>query len=96
MLIYKLGYFAISLAGHDKGRIYMIVSEEGELLGLCDGIRRLIGNPKYKKKKHVQMIRSERMAELFPELMKSGDIDLRIRMAIRDLEKKRERNQEDI
>ena len=74
----------------------MIVSEEGEMLGLCDGRHRLIGNPKYKKKKHVQMIRSERMAELFPELGSSGDTDLRIRMAIRDLEKRRERNQEDI
>ena len=95
MLIYKLGYFAISLAGHDKGRIYMIVSEEGEMLGLCDGRHRLIGNPKYKKKKHVQMIRSESMAELFPEIRNSGDIDLRIKMAIRDLEKRRERNQED-
>ena len=96
MLIYKLGYFAISLAGHDKGRIYMIVSEEGEMLALCDGIYRPIGNPKYKKKKHVQMIRSERMAESFPELMNSGDADLKIRMAIRDLEKRRERNQEEI
>jgi hypothetical protein len=96
MLIYKLGYFAISLAGHDKGRIYMIVSEEGEMLGLCDGIRRPMGNPKYKKKKHVQIIRSERMAESFPEIKNSGDVDLKIRMAIRDLEKKRERNQEDI
>lgn len=95
MLIYKLGYFAISLAGHDKGRVYMIVSEKGEMLGLCDGVHRTIVNPKYKKKKHVQMIRSERMAELFPEIKDSGDIDLRIRMAIRDLEKRRERNQED-
>ena len=95
MLIYKLGYFATSLAGHDKDRIYMIVSEEGEMLGLCDGVHRCLANPKYKKKKHVQMMRSERMAEAFPELVESPDADQRIKQAIQDLEKKKERNQED-
>ena len=30
MLEYKLGYFATSLCGHDKGRIYMIVKQEGD------------------------------------------------------------------
>lgn len=95
MLLYKLGYFATSLAGHDKGRIYMIVSEEGEMLGLCDGIHRCLDNPKYKKKKHVQMMRSERMAEAFPELIRAEDRDFRIRKAISDLEKGKERKQEE-
>ena len=95
MLIYKLGYFAESLAGHDKGRIYMIVSEDGEMLGLCDGVHRLMENPKYKKKKHVQLIRSEKTAEAFAGLMESGEADLRIRTAVRDLKKARERKQED-
>lgn len=94
MLIYKLGYFAKALAGHDKDRVYMIVSEDGEMLGLCDGTHRGIANPKYKKKKHVQMMRSERMAEAFPELLQSEDCDLRIRQAICALEEKKERNQE--
>ena len=40
MLEYKLGYFATSLCGHDKGRIYMIVKQEGEMIGLSDGVRR--------------------------------------------------------
>ncbi len=90
MLIYKLGYFATSLAGHDKGRVYMIVSEDGERLGLCDGEHRCVANPKYKKKKHVQMIRSERMAESFSQLMQSEDSDERIRIAIRELKMKKE------
>ncbi|MDO4977754.1 MAG: hypothetical protein Q4E53_10895 [Eubacteriales bacterium] len=91
MLLYKLGYFATSLAGHDKGRVYMIVSEEGEKLGLCDGTHRCLNNPKYKKKKHVQMMRSERMAEAFPELITSEDGNLRIREAIADLEKEKKK-----
>ncbi len=95
MIIYKLGYFAISLAGHDKGRIYMIVSEDGDMLGLCDGSYRPMNNLKYKKKKHVQMMRSEKTAEAFSELMRSGDADLAVRMAISDLKKERERNQKE-
>ena len=63
MIEYKAGYFATSLCGHDKGRLYMIVSEEGEMVGLCDGVHRCLANPKKKKKKHIQMMRSEETAE---------------------------------
>ena len=31
MLEYKLGYFATSLCGHDKGKVYMIVKQEGDI-----------------------------------------------------------------
>ena len=48
MLEYKLGYFATSLCGHDKGKVYMIVKQEGEMIGLSDGGRRSIDNPKWK------------------------------------------------
>ena len=78
MLEYKLGYFATSLCGHDKGKVYMIVKQEGEMIGLSDGGRRTIDNPKWKKKKHIQMIRSERMAEAFPSLISSEDANQRI------------------
>lgn len=50
MIEYKAGYFATSLCGHDKGRLYMIVSEDGEMVGLCDGVHRLLANPKMKKR----------------------------------------------
>lgn len=82
MIEYRLGYFATSLCGHDKGRLYMIVSEVGEMVGLCDGIHRCLANPKMKKKKHVQMMRSEKMAEAFPHLLASPDGDRQIREAV--------------
>ena len=31
------GMFATSLAGHDKGQIYVIIKEEGEYVYLADG-----------------------------------------------------------
>ena len=95
MLEYKLGYFATSLCGHDKGRIYMIVKQDGEMIGLSDGVRRTIDNPKWKKKKHIQMIRSERMAEAFPSLISSEDANQRICDEIAGMEGRKVRKQED-
>lgn len=87
MIEYRLGYFATSLCGHDKGRLYMIVSEVGEMVGLCDGIHRCLANPKMKKKKHVQMMRSEKMAEAFPDKIHSENVDEWIRKAVKEAEK---------
>lgn len=95
MLQYKLGYFATSLCGHDKGKRYMIVGERGEMVGLCDGRRKLFASPKWKKKKHIQMIRSETMAEAFSGLAGSEDPDRRIREVIAGLERQKEKKQED-
>ena len=83
MVEYRLGYFATSLCGHDKGRLYMIVEEVGDMVGLCDGIHRCLDHPKMKKKKHVQMIRSKETAELFEQLAGRPDADLFIRKAIK-------------
>ena len=88
MLEYKLGYFAKSLCGHDKGKLYMIVSEEEGKVGLCNGAGRPLGCPKYKNKKHVQLIRSEKTAAVFTSLMESGEADRLIREEIRAREKR--------
>lgn len=82
MIEYRLGYFARSLCGHDKDRLYMIVSEDGEMVGLCDGVHRRLANPKMKKKKHIQMMRSGKMAEAFPALIQSADADAKIKKAV--------------
>ena len=82
MIEYRLGYFARSLCGHDKDRLYMIVKEDGEMVGLCDGVHRCLANPKMKKKKHIQMMRSEKMADAFPALVQSADADMQIKKAV--------------
>jgi len=88
MVEYKLGYFATSLCGHDKGRIYMIVREEADMVGLCDGIHRCLADPKMKKKKHVQMIRSDKTADAFRELIASPEADQKIREAVLSMNKR--------
>lgn len=45
------GKFAISTSGHDKGRIYVIVKEEHDLVYLSDGKMKLVEHPNKKNKK---------------------------------------------
>lgn len=55
MLDYKPGCLVRSLAGHDKGRYFIILKEDGEYVALADGRYRTIEKPKRKKKKHLQL-----------------------------------------
>ena len=53
-----LGRYAVSLRGHDRGKIYLVVGsrEDGDgkpVLLLADGGKRPIAGPKAKKPKHV-------------------------------------------
>ena len=53
-----IGMFAVSKAGHDKGHMYIIVKEDDNFVYLADGKTRTIQNPKKKKKKHVQPVKT--------------------------------------
>lgn len=50
------GQLATSLAGHDKGNIYIIIDEDENFYYLCDGKTKNQDNPKKKKKKHAGTI----------------------------------------
>ena len=45
-----------SLAGHDKGKLFMVTGAAGERLLLCDGRNRRQENPKCKSPKHVRLV----------------------------------------
>ncbi len=53
---FETGMLAKSIAGHDKGHIYVIYKIEEAYVYLVDGRIKTIQNPKKKKKKHVQII----------------------------------------
>lgn len=79
-----IGYFAISLAGHDKGQMYLIVGEEKDMVFLADGKNRKIDNPKKKKKKHLQIIKKNADASLAEKLKKKQTIyNEEIKLAIK-------------
>ena len=48
------GRLAFSKAGHDKGRLYLIIRQEGERVWLGDGRTRGVLSPKKKNRKHIQ------------------------------------------
>ena len=50
------GMLAISLAGHDKDKVYVISRVDETYVYLVDGKLRTMENPKKKKQKHVQVI----------------------------------------
>lgn len=50
----KTGDVVISVSGHDAGRFYVVVGEEGGFPLLCDGKRKLLGSPKRKNSKHLK------------------------------------------
>ena len=56
---YKAGLLARSKAGHDKGKVYVIIVVDDTYVYLADGSIRTLGHLKKKKKKHVQVILRE-------------------------------------
>ena len=56
---YKKGMLALSKAGHDAGRIYVIIDADEAYIYLADGRIRTLDKLKKKKRKHVQLICKE-------------------------------------
>lgn len=52
---YSIGMMAKSLAGHDKGKLYLISGADETYVYLVDGKCRTMDHPKRKKKKHIQI-----------------------------------------
>nr|WP_027870578.1 KOW domain-containing RNA-binding protein [[Eubacterium] cellulosolvens] len=48
------GMYATSLAGHDKGRLYIIIEENEKYVILSDGRSHPLERPKKKKRIHIQ------------------------------------------
>lgn len=42
-----------SVAGHDRGDLFLVLRDEGDFLWLADGKRRKVETPKKKRRKHV-------------------------------------------
>ena len=55
------GMLAVSKAGHDKRKLYVIAGEDSEYVYLADGRKRTAAAPKKKNKKHIQIIRRMKM-----------------------------------
>ncbi len=69
------GCMAISLAGHDKDKIYLIVGEEKDYVYLADGKIRTCKDPKKKNRKHIQIIKKYENPEVTKKLLQGENVD---------------------
>ncbi|HIZ44325.1 MAG TPA: KOW domain-containing RNA-binding protein [Firmicutes bacterium] len=53
------GWFAVSAAGHDKGKLYVIVGWQDGYYLLADGKRKTLERPKRKKEKHLRVVHAQ-------------------------------------
>lgn len=70
-----VGCMALSLAGHDRDKLYLIVGEEKEVVYLADGKVRTCKNPKRKNKKHIQVIKKYKNPEVAGKLLRGEIVD---------------------
>ena len=87
-----VGKLAVSLAGHDKGSIFLVIREDGDVIWPAD---RLYQSPKRKKRKHVQLVLNGGMdsSELEDLFQNPADADTKIKRCIKlySMEKANER-----
>lgn len=82
-----VGQFVTSKAGHDKGRLYVTVAEEKELVYLADGRLKKPERPKKKRRKHVQPVNATVEEKLKSKLEAGACVQPEeIRAAIRQYE----------
>ncbi|MCI8506499.1 MAG: hypothetical protein HFI67_09975 [Lachnospiraceae bacterium] len=64
----EIGGFAVPKAGHDRGKLYVIVGyEEGKFL-LADGRLKTMETPRKKQRKHLDFLKAEDdLKKLFSE-----------------------------
>lgn len=79
------GKLALSKAGHDKDKLYLIVKEEQDMVYLADGRKRGLLNPKKKNRRHIQVIHegvSEEELERFFQNSAWADTQIRERIEL--------------
>ena len=76
MELYHSAMMAVSRAGHDKGKIYVVLECGENTCSLADGETKLLGRPKRKNQKHIQLIKhipSELLADM-AEIKDDADV----------------------
>ena len=88
-----IGRFAVSLAGHDKGTVYLVKMQEKDSVYLVDGKFHPLAKPKKKNQKHIRL-EEFRFEDFMPEcdFEKERLFDHEIKYAIKQLEERSKGN----
>ena len=68
----QTGTVVKSTAGHDAGRFFAVVADDGKYVCLCDGDERKLASPKRKNKRHVAFT-----VQVLPDTAMKTDSQLR-------------------
>lgn len=68
----KAGMLAVSKAGHDKGKAFVVVRIEGGRIWVADGEGRTVEEPKQKNRKHLQPVKKEAVTSISNEKVKEA------------------------
>ncbi len=79
-----IGFLAYSLAGHDKGEVYLIVEETKDFVYVVNGTVRTVDKPKKKNKRHIQIIKNHNPGLEIPSVT-NEDIKHLIKLYCRDI-----------
>jgi ribosomal protein L14E/L6E/L27E len=82
---FEIGAYAVSTAGHDSGKYYVIYQMDSEYVYLVDGKIRTLNRPKKKKMMHVQML-EESNRNLADKVKNNTVINEEIKRAIKMLQ----------
>ncbi len=86
-----IGRFALSKAGHDKGKYYVIVDTDDRFCYLCDGKYHTLQKCKKKSLKHISICNAVVPDEVYERLLKKEKIfDHEMKYAIKMQEKRKE------
>ena len=86
-----IGRFALSKAGHDKDKCYVIVDADERFCYLCDGKYHTLHKCKKKSIKHVSICNDRVPVEIYERLLEKEKIfDHEIKYAIKMQEKRKE------
>jgi len=69
-----IGLYAESRAGHDKGKVYVIISSENDYAWIADGKSRTVEKPKKKNLKHISIYRNKTPIELREKLLSNKPV----------------------
>ena len=79
-----VGRFACSKAGHDKGTLYVVVSQEGTQVYVCDGKYHTLEKRKKKFLKHIVLCEESVEDELVQRILNKDKLfDYEIKYAIK-------------
>lgn len=83
-----IGQYARSIAGHDNGQLYVILSIEGKKVTVADGRLRRVESPKIKNMRHIQIIESHVNDDVLDAIVANkANVNDLIRIAIKQEEK---------